>query len=88
MSYQVKTHHVELNEGRHYIVLHDPETGAEHHTVIYLGHDVCPTCGHVQPKDNGKLDLKAIIQEEIANLEKSKQQVRGWARAHNVPVKR
>lgn len=87
MSYQIKTQHVNVGEGHHYIVLHDPETGAEHHVMIRTGHDSCPTCGHVKPKDNlGALDLKAIVKEEIGNLEKAKAQTKEWARKHNIPL--
>lgn len=89
MSHQVKSHHVDMLEGRHYIVLHDPETNSEHHIAVYVNHDTCPTCGHVQPKTNtGELDIKAVIRDEIANLEQSKAQVRDSARKHNVPLLR
>ena len=87
MSWDVKHQHFEHDIQRHYAVLHDPTTGAEHHVIIYTGHDSCPTCGHVKPKTNtGEIDLKAIIKEELANLEQSHQQSAAFVKKHNLPV--
>lgn len=89
MSWNLKEHHFDHTAQRHYAVLHDPATGAEHHLVIYTGHDSCPTCGHVQPKTNtGELDFAAILSEQIANLEQSHAQSVAYAKRHNVPVKK
>lgn len=87
MSWDLKAHEFDHTVQRHYAVLHDPVTGAEHHLVIYAGHDSCPTCGHVKPKTNtGQLDFKAILKEEIANLEKSHAQSVAYAKKFNVPA--
>ena len=87
MSFQVRQQHVDEALGRHYVEIHDPETGAEHHVVIYLGHASCPMCGHIRPHDNlGQIDHKALIKEEIQNLEQSRNQVREHARKHGIPL--
>jgi hypothetical protein len=77
MAWDLKAHEFHHSLGRHYAVLHDPTTGAEHHLVIYTGHDSCPTCGHVKPKANtGELDFKAILRDELA----------AYAKKFNVPA--
>jgi hypothetical protein len=87
MSFQLKHQHVDEYLGRHYIVLHDPDTGAEHHIALYTGHKTCPTCGHVKPIDNlGNIDHKALIREEIKALEASKAQTRAHAKKHGIPT--
>lgn len=87
MSWQIKAQHVDELLLRHYIEIHDPETGAEHHVVIYTGHNSCPACGHVQPHNNlGEIDVKALVKEEIALLEVSRQQTRAHARKHGIPI--
>lgn len=89
MSWDLKHHHFDHTLQRHYAVLHDHETGAEHHLVIHTGHDSCPHCGHVQPKTNtGELDFKAILAEQLANLEQSHAQSVAYAKRHNIPVKK
>ena len=87
MSWDVKHQQFDHEKQRHYVVLHDPATGAEHHVIIYTGHDSCPTCGHVKPKTNtGELDLQAIIRDELANLEESHRQSVAFVKKHNLPV--
>jgi hypothetical protein len=87
MAWDLKAHEFHHSLGRHYAVLHDPTTGAEHHLVIYTGHDSCPTCGHVKPKANtGELDFKAILRDELAALEKSRAQSAAYAKKFNVPA--
>jgi hypothetical protein len=87
MAWQVKEQHVDLSLGRHYIVLHEPISGAEHHIAVYVGHDSCALCGHASPKTNtGDLDMKAILKKEIEALEASHAQTAAHARKHNVPI--
>ena len=87
MSWQVREQHVDLSLGRHYVVLHEPVSGAEHHLMIYVGHDSCPTCGAVKPKTNtGDIDFKAILKQEIEALEASHAQSAAHAKLHNVPI--
>lgn len=89
MSYELKSQHHDEMLGRHYVVLHDPETGAEHHVAIYVGYQSCQLCGHVMPIDNlGEIDHKALIKEEIANLEAAKKQAREHAKKHGIPILR
>ena len=89
MSWQMKDQHLDKALGRHYVTLHKPETGAEHHLIVLVGHDSCPACGHVTPKDNvGDLDFKAILKSEMAALEESHAQAHKYAAKHGVPVLR
>ena len=89
MSWQVKTQHVEADLGRHYAILHDPQTGAEHHLVIYVGHVSCPLCGHVKPLDAvEQIDCREIIKQEMAALEASHKQAKEHARKNNLPLVR
>ena len=89
MAWDLKEHHFDHTIQRHYAVLHDPATVAEHHLIIFVGHDACPTCGHVQPKTNtGELDFQAILREELAALEKSHAQSVAYAKKFRVPVLR
>ena len=89
MTWQLKQHEFDHMIGRHYAVLHDPATGAEHHLIIFTGHDACPTCGHVYPKTNtGELDFKAILKEELSALEKSHAQSAAYAKKFNIPAAR
>lgn len=89
MSFQLKEQSVDLGIGCHDIILHDPDTGAEHHIKIFTGHHSCPLCGHVKPIDNlGKIDHKALMKEEISSLEAAKQQTREHAKKHSIPILR
>jgi len=87
MAWELKQHDFDHTVGRHYAILHDPATGAEHHLVIFTSHSSCPTCGHVKRNDaTGALDFKAILKEELANLEKSHAQSTAYARKFNIPA--
>ena len=89
MAWDLKEHEFDHTVQRHYAVLHDPATGAEHHLVIYTGCDSCPACGHARPKTNtGELDFAAILKEELAALEQSHAQSVAYAKRHNVPARK
>lgn len=85
MAWQVKEQYLDEAMGHHVIHLHDPEVGALHVLQIIVNHDACPLCGHVSPKTNlGDIDVKAIIAEELQNLEKSRENERSHARTHRL----
>jgi hypothetical protein len=89
MSWQLRDQHLDKALGQHYVTLHEPSTGAEHHLIILTGHDACPTCGHVTPKANtGELDFKALLKNELSALEQSHAQSEAYARKHSIPVLR
>ena len=89
MSWQLKEHHLDKHLGRHYAILHEPVTGAEHHIIVLTGHDTCATCGHVQPKTNtGELDFKEILKSELEALEQSHAQSEAYAKRHGIPILR
>jgi hypothetical protein len=88
MSWEKKSEHVDMALKRHYVVLEESQTGAQHHVSIYLGHDSCPLCGHVKPKtETGEIDPHAIIRQEIAELEGSAAHTHAYARRHGVAKK-
>lgn len=98
MSWQVAEQYVDKTTegGRHYVKLVEPITGAVHDLVIYVGHDACPTCGHVwlralddlKKMPTGHVDAKAEIKEVLAVLEQSHSRLDEHAKANNVPVLR
>ena len=89
MAWTLKHHHFDHTVQRHYAVLHDPATGAEHHLVIYTGHESCLLCGHVVPKTTtGELDFPAILKAELAALEQAHAQSVAYAKKNNIPVKK
>jgi hypothetical protein len=90
MSWQVKEQFIDKALSQHYIKLHDPDSGAEHHLIIHIGPDSCPLCGHVTPKTNlGEIEPQALIKVEIENLEKAKAAAKNYALKHGrLPVVR
>lgn len=83
--------HEEINEaeGMHLVVLRESTSQAEHHLMIHLEHDSCPTCGHVKAKENlNEIDVRALIASEIAALNDSTERMRAYARKHKVPTKK
>lgn len=89
MAWEKKTEHIDKAQGKHYVFLHDPTTGAEHQLIIDIGHGVCPHCGHCKPKDNLEdLDPKAHIRAELEALTESHNNIEAYAKKHNVEIKR
>jgi len=87
MSWRKAEEFLDKKTGEHCIRLHEPDTDAEHHVVIHVGHDACPHCGHVRPKNNlDELDPKALIADELDALEQSHAQAHSYAQKHSVPV--
>lgn len=76
-------------EGIHLVVLRESTSKAEHHLMIHLGHDACPTCGHVKAKENlDEIDPRALIAAEIAALNESTERMRTYARTHKISSKK
>jgi len=55
---------------------------------LAIGHDACPACGSVHPKNNlGALDPAAAIQQVTSALNTSQQQMLTYAAKHGLAVK-
>jgi hypothetical protein len=53
-----------------------------------VGHDACPACGAVHPKNNlGSLDPAAAIHQISTALNTSQQQMLNYAGKHGLTVK-
>ena len=60
--YSLHQQYLDLASGFHVIELRD-ERGHRHLIQLAIGHDACPACGSVHPKDNlGALDPAAAVQ--------------------------
>ena len=87
MSWQKKSEHLDKRTGIHHVILHEPESGAEHHVQILVGHGVCHSCGAVhQVAKDGQLDIRARIDSILANLQASHDAMEEHAVKHQVPV--
>jgi hypothetical protein len=81
------TQYLDLASGYHVIELLD-EHGTKHLVQIAVGHEACPACGAVQPKNNvGEIDPKAAVTEVSTALEQSRQDLLEYAKKHGVRVK-
>lgn len=78
--------YLDLASGFHVIVLRDGKK--EHIVQIAVGHDACPACGHVTPKDNiDVIDPKAMVAAVNEALNKSHADMLDYAQKHGVPVR-
>jgi hypothetical protein len=79
--------YLDLASGFHVIELRD-ERGNLHLLQLAIGHDACPACGAVHPKDNlGSLDPAAAAREVAQALNTSQQQMLTYAARHGLTVK-
>jgi hypothetical protein len=79
--------YLDLGSGFHVIELRD-ERGNRHLLQLAIGHDACPACGAVHPKDNlGNLDPAAAVREVAQVLNTSQQQMLTYAGKHGLTVR-
>ena len=84
--FTVHEQYLDLNSGFHVVKLRDGKT--EHVVQIAIGHDSCPACGAVHPKDNlGELDPKAAVATVNEALNASQANMLAYARKHGVPIR-
>jgi hypothetical protein len=109
MSWQIKDEWIDLGLGRHTVVFHNPEAmvfdaklgkevPAEHHLIHHFKRDACPTCGHVQHRNDadGKpmshseqvqsVDFIKLKAETLAGLEAHHLASRQYAERHGVRI--
>jgi len=85
--YSLHQQYLDTASGFHVIELRD-ERGHRHLVQLAVGHDTCPACGAVYPKDNlDTLDPAATVQQVRDALNTSQQQILMYAGKHGVVVK-
>ncbi len=85
--YNLHEQYLDLASGFHVIELRD-ERGNRHVVQIALGHDACPACGGVRPKDNlHAIDPAAAIRAVNDALNTSQQQMLAYAGKHGLKVR-
>jgi hypothetical protein len=85
--YSLHQQYLDLASGFHVIELRD-ERGNRHLVQLAVGHNACPACGAVHPKDNlGTLDPAAAVRQINQALNTSQQQMLVYAGKHGLMVK-
>jgi hypothetical protein len=85
--YSLHQQYLDLASGFHVIELRD-ERGNRHLVQLSLGHDACPACGAVHPKDHlGSLDPAAAVKQINEALNTSQRQMLIYAGKHGLTVK-
>jgi hypothetical protein len=85
--YSLHHQYLDLASGFHVIELRD-ERGHQHLVQLAVGHDACPACGAVHPKDNlDTLDPVAAVRQINEALNTSQQQMLIYAGKHGLAVK-
>ncbi len=85
--YSLHEQYVDTASGFHVIELRD-ERDHRHLIQLAIGHDSCPACGAVHPKDNLEaLDPAAAIAGINEALNTSQQQMINYAGKHGLRVK-
>ena len=86
-TYSAHEQYLDTASGFHVIELRD-ERGNRHVVQLAVGHDTCPACGTVYPKDNlTALDPVAAVQRVVEALNTSQQQMLTYALKHGLRVK-
>ena len=79
--------YLDLASGFHVIELRD-ERGHRHLVQLAVGHDSCPACGAVHPKDNlGQLNPASAAQQITEALNTSQRQMLDYAGKHGLTVR-
>jgi hypothetical protein len=79
--------YLDLASGFHVIELRD-ERGHRHLVQLAVGHDACPACGAVYPKNNlANLDPASAVHQVTESLNASQQQMLAYAGKHGLTVR-
>jgi hypothetical protein len=85
--YSLHEQYLDVASGFHVIELRD-ERGNRHLVQLAVGHDSCPACGAVHPKNSlGALDPAAAIARVKEALNTSQQQMLNYAVKHGLIVR-
>jgi hypothetical protein len=85
--YSLHQQYLDTASGFHVIELRDGR-GNRHLIQLAVGHDACPACGAVTPKNNlGALDPAAAVAHVQEALNTSQQQMLTYAGKHGLTVR-
>ena len=85
--YSLHQQYLDMASGFHVIELRD-ERGNRHLIQLAVGHDSCPACGAVHPKDNlDSLDPAAAVAKVNEALNTSQRQMLNYAGKHGLTVR-
>jgi hypothetical protein len=85
--YSLHKQYLDMASGFHVIELRD-ERGTPHLLQLAVGHEGCPACGAVHPKDNlGALDPAAAIARVNEALNTSQRQMLTYAAKHRLTMR-
>lgn len=84
--FQIHSQHLDTGSGFHVVELRD-EKGNKHIVQIAVGHDSCPACGHVHPKDLDGIVPQAAVAQVIESLNSSHANMHAYAQKHGLKVK-
>jgi hypothetical protein len=85
--YSLHQQYLDVASGFHVIELRD-EHGHRHLVQLAVGHDSCPACGAVHPKDNlDSLDPVAAVAKVNEALNTSQSQMLYYAGKHGLTVR-
>jgi hypothetical protein len=85
--YSLHQQYLDMGSGFHVIELRD-ERGSRHLIQLAVGHDTCPACGAVHPRDNlDTLDPIATVEKITDEINASQQQMLIYAAKHGLTVK-
>ena len=85
--YSLHQQYLDMASGFHVIELRD-ELGNRHLIQLAVGHDACPACGAVHPKDNlDTLDPATAVHQINEALNMSQRQMLTYASKHGLTVK-
>ena len=80
--FRLHSQYVDSSTGMHVMELRNGN--AKHIVQIAVGHDACPMCGVVYPKENGAIDPAAILKSVSDGLNQSAKNVSEYAQKHGL----
>lgn len=97
MAWKVKDEWIDIAQGKHTVVFHNPEVqvadgaggsmAAEHHLINHIGLDACPHCGVISPKDLvAPEEFKKIKAATLDQLNAAHHLRRQYAEKHGVRI--
>jgi hypothetical protein len=83
MAWRIHDEFIDLPQGRHVVVFHNPDTGAEHQLIHQFHLDVCPHCGHPNVTEEGEpIDFHQIKADTLEALNEHHQKSMAYREKH------
>lgn len=83
MTWKIKDEFIDVAQGRHVVIFHNPDTGAEHHLINLFGLDACPTCGHTMATFHGhSADFHKLKADKLNELNDHHKKVAAYLEKH------